>query len=1322
MLSLASPWALAAAALAAWLLWRARQSRVNRTHTVSNLFLWTGGRATSATASLPDRPQPPWLVWLQALALVAIAFAASGPAQRPPHSDAALVIDLSRSMAARDGGGTRLDQARAAARTWLSQRPSGARIAIVTAGAQPRQIGAFRAGDAAIAAALATLKPDDAAADFAGAVSLARAATIGEVAVIADAAPPPQNSDVALEWLRVGSPADNVGIVSLRSGGPGHALVEVQNFGAASQSVSLALDRDGRELWRQPVTLAPGSSRTMAPTIPDGTTTVTARLNVDDAVGDALSSDNTLTADVSPRPRIHVRLVTPGSRYLEAALRALPDVALDIVATLPSASPADTVIVCDRCATVPRRPSLWLPAATDAGAEDAPLAVMRADHALLRGVDVSDVRVSTTSAPAGSSDVLATAAGRAAVIASEEAAGRQVVLAVDLERSSLPLSVAFPVLVSNTIEWLANRTPAALDRATLDAVSESDLRQPPVAPIEPLLFTPSAHAPSWLVAVAMFALSLVAIEWAVRRRRPWARVIAGVMLAGAIAGARTPGCASGRTVVFAIDGSGSVAAVRRGALARVEAEMSAMSSDDRAGLVAFGDRAERLRAVDASRSLDGVTLPAASAATNLAAGIDAARLLLPVTGDRRIVVLTDGQPTVGDTLQTAQSSGTPIDVIPLDDRRAPVIRRLDAPIESRSDAAIPLRADIEGAPGTRAAIDLLRDGTAIGTRAITIDATGHASASWTDVPTHAGVVFYRATATDPRLGITVSEAGAGVTVGGRSRVLVVTDHAGDVARRFSRVPVDVDERAVSAMPDTRSTMRPYAAIVLDAIAPHRMNARQLDAISDAVALDGTGLLVLGDRDSLNASDYAASRFSDSLPIDFTALPRPPSATMALALLVDTSGSMASTSDGVTKISAAREAVSRALAVVPAGDVVEVIGFSAAPTVIVPAGEPRDTASVAERLRTMTPGGGTALAPALTLAMTWLRGVSNPVRRVLLVSDGRTTPADGDAARAAVSGQSIEVSVVAIGSDADRTWLTNLARSTGGRAYFPDTLRELPLDVAREAARGASGREIDERFRVRAGAHALAPATPPELGGYVAGQLRPGAASAWKSSTEDPVLAAWPRGLGRVAVFASDLRGNWGAPLASWPESPAFWTRALTWLARGADESGADAQLETTAAGTRLVVDTGTAATGSELSSINAAVLTPSGTTMTVLLHFVTPTRAEAALPLADTGDYRATIVITDPRSGHDTRFMRGWFWSGDLEAQARGANVALLQEIAARSGGHLKIAGPAPASNEGVFDGTRTRSSRDAAVALLLLAAALLFWDYWRALSPEAHR
>ena len=585
----------------------------------------------------------------------------------------------------------------------------------------------------------------------------------------------------------------------------------------------------------------------------------------------------------------------------------------------------------------------------------------------------------------------------------------------------------------------------------------------------------------------------------------------------------------------------------------------------------------------------------------------------------------------------------------------------------------------------------------------------------TDSPPAAGVSFYRAVLSDEQLGVALSERGAAVTITGRARVLVISER-GAFRQAVDSGPFELVEVQPASVPDTREALGSFSAFVLDAIAPHKLSARQQEAIAAAVAVDGAGLILLGGRDSLDASEFTASAFADSLPLDFTALPNPPSASTSIALLVDISGSMASTSDGVTKISAARDAIARTLAIVPKGDAITVVGFAAGSTTLIAPGDARDAAAVTEKLKHLEPSGSTSLAPAVSDAVTWLKSTPNRRRRLLLVTDGKTSMSDADATRRAVLGEGIEVSAITIGNDAEREWLSALASATGGRAFFPERLSDLAREVAREAGRGATGREVNETFTVRGGAHPLAPSgPPPSLGGYIAARLRDGAIAAWKSRSDDAVLAAWPRGLGRVAVFTGDLGGLWSAPLRRWAGHPAFWQRAIHWAARSSEPDAIDADLTFSIDGPRLVVELPEAQSRSGvLPSVRVSLAGPSGPTSTMALHAVSPTRFEAAATLAVAGDYRATIAVIDA-SGRETRAVRGWFWSGDLESQSRGLNSALLEEIARSSGGRLlPPVGSLITPVESVWSAPRARGRLNAVPWLMLAALALLSFDYIR--------
>lgn len=1315
------PWAWLLTLPALWLLLRARRPRPRQTAVVANLFLWNTRAPQASSASITDRPLPPWRVWLQAAVLILVAGAASMPSIAPGDADEALILDGSSSMAAREDGLTRMDLAQQNARDWLAGVPARRQIYVVVAETRARELGAFRGSDAALTTALSGVRVSTGTADFAAAIATARQHTTGRITVISDLPAPATTDDIV--WRRVGQPVDNAAVTAVVSDGD-TTLVEVANFGRTPLHATLAVSAGAA--WSRALLLAPSEHRAIALRIPRAGAALSARLQVDarDAARNALDSDDQRAAEQSQTARLRVLLITPSSPTLEAALRAIPDVDLQIAAGLPT-RPHDVadVVICDRCAVPAPPPSLWIPSPGASTAGEDGFVVQHPDHPLLDAVDLSDLRVAPTritTPVAQDMAPLATVGGSPVIMVGEADGTRRALLAIDLEHSSLPLTSAFPILIYNAVQWLGQRPTAQLTGSRLQALSESNLLSPEPPRIDGgTVSTPRAEPRPWWPALAIMALALALIEMALRQHRVALRLAAAIVLLAAIMKLPAPWSAE-RFIVFALDTSASVAGLRRASTARVDAELNALQSGDHAAIVAFGSGAHPLRGQTSGMSV-ATLLPEPASSSDIAAGLRSARGQFPADVDKRMVLISDGQATTGDAMSEAAAAardGIAIDVIPLRTSRQPLVASLEAPTEVRAGSPVAITAHVKGAEGDRVTVRFSRDGSDIDTRAVRIDASGVAVTTATDVVTRPGLSFYRAAIIDESLGIVLSEQGAAVTVSGRGRALVITNRPGRFSTLARGGSLDLKDASVAALPSSRIALAPFSAVVLDGISPASLSLPQQRALADAATLDGLGILLSGSQSALEASGFAPSPLVDLLPLDFTQLPRPPSRSAALALLVDLSGSMATASDGVTKIDAARDAIRRALAVVPATDAVEVIGFSTSPTVIVDAKDPRSGDSLASRLASLRPNGGTAIGPAVTQAVAWLKAADAPRRRLLLVSDGRTTADDASAVRAAVASQGIEVSVVTIGADAERQWLAELAAATGGRAYFPDAVVNLARDVAREAARGASEREVTGRTRVRAGVHPLAPVVAaPELGGYVAARLRAGAASAWLSPSDDTILAAWSQGLGRVAALATDLDGAWGAPLLSWPERSTYWIRLLSWVSRSGDSSRVDAELASTSSGPRLVVDVGESSPQESLAAVTAAIVTPSGRTLTLPLHPVTRTRYEAALDLSETGDYRANITVTASAAEPERRSMHGWHWRGDVEARSVGTNEALLAEIARVSGGRLLP--PLPGAwtiAEATSALPRRRSSAPLTVWLLALGGAILTIDYLRAL------
>src|SRR4030095_5359136 len=75
------------------------------------------------------------------------------------------------------------------------------------------------------------------------------------------------------------------------------------------------------------------------------------------------------------------------------------------------------------------------------------------------------------------------------------------------------------------------------------------------------------------------------------------------------------------------------------------------------------------------------------------------------------------------------------------------------------------------------------------------------------------------------------------------------------------------------------------------------------------------------------------------------------------------------------------------------------------------------------------------------------------------------------------------------------------------------------------------------------------AAMPELRGRTAMVLKDTATEVLATKKDDPLLAFWPFGLGRTAVFASDVKDRWGTNWLRWSGYGPFFSAVVRSLAR-----------------------------------------------------------------------------------------------------------------------------------------------------------------------------
>ncbi|HEV7863250.1 MAG TPA: VWA domain-containing protein, partial [Acidimicrobiia bacterium] len=448
---------------------------------VGSTYLWTPLAEPVSAASPWQRLRPSLLLLLQLLAVALLALAVARPVRltaAPLARHTVFIVDDSGSMSATDGKPDRLGAARDRAQALRRQLPGGGQASVVVASAQPRVLLSASDDSRAFTEALAAIPTPAGTADFAGAFNLAESLETPGMPVgfvlLSDGGLSPAEQKLlppGTRYEKVGDRATNRAITRLvvEPRGSGlHALVTLRNTGGADATQTLRIDVDGRTVHTESVHLAEGGFVEREVDLPAGER-VEALLDGDDL----LAADNHAFATASPRPKLRILLAGPEDVFLERLLAAIPGATLERSETSRPAPGVDLAVY-DGVA-VPADPGApWLaiappggaPGLTVRGAVDQPaVALVRSEHPLLAGIDLSTVGIATAQkVTTRADDQVLVGAEETPLLVRGTRDGRPFAyLGFALADSNLPLTVAFPVLADRLLTDLAGVGSAPAD-------------------------------------------------------------------------------------------------------------------------------------------------------------------------------------------------------------------------------------------------------------------------------------------------------------------------------------------------------------------------------------------------------------------------------------------------------------------------------------------------------------------------------------------------------------------------------------------------------------------------------------------------------------------------------------------------------------------------------------------------------------------------------------------------------------------------------------------------------------------------------------------
>ncbi len=607
--------------------------------------------------------------------------------------------------------------------------------------------------------------------------------------------------------------------------------------------------------------------------------------------------------------------------------------------------------------------------------------------------------------------------------------------------------------------------------------------------------------------------------------------------------------------VFIVDRSNSMNNENAEMTAFIREAVTAKHADDSFAIVSVGMDAtiERMLSEESNFSSEWSTVNPDY--TNLESGLQIAASLLAKEKSGRIVLLSDGNETIGDALQQAsivREHGVTIDVVPIyqASTKDVSLQEFDVPRHMFKGEQASLFLAIDSTEETETTIRILLNNEAIVQEKVQLK-QGTNSFHFTYPITKNGMQRFRAEVlTEGDLIPENNQLAALTVVSGTPRVLFVegdpkkTDR---LSEALLSTGVDVKRITANLLPTELNGYLQYESIIFSNVSGTRIADKQMELIEKAVHDFGVGFIMTGGENSFALGGYKDTSIEKVLPVEMEIKSEEELPSLGLVFVIDRSGSMMG-----NRLELAKEAAARSVELLQIGDTVGVIAFDDQTWQIVDTAAITKIKDVTEKILGITAGGGTNIYPGLADAYDQLTPLELQRKHIILLTDGQS-PENGNYQALIEAGKEedqITLSTVAIGFDADHYLLEQLAEYGAGRFYPVYDETTIPSILARETMLTTRTYIEDQPFypnvlnttewttHFKSGV--------PQLNAYIATTPKGRATSILTSEKEDPVLSRWQYGLGKTVAWTSDIEGVWSGQWAAWENWSSLWNDIVAW--------------------------------------------------------------------------------------------------------------------------------------------------------------------------------
>jgi uncharacterized membrane protein len=618
----------------------------------------------------------------------------------------------------------------------------------------------------------------------------------------------------------------------------------------------------------------------------------------------------------------------------------------------------------------------------------------------------------------------------------------------------------------------------------------------------------------------------------------------------ALAGAAWQQPISRQATVFVGDLSDSTSAQRPLIEQWINSAMQHKRSEDEVGIVAVGRNALVEQSVKSQIDFTHFESTPDTNYTDLAAGLRLAAAILPADTQRHIVLLTDGQQNLEDALQEAQllqQEGIRLDVVPLPASQGPEARvdNLTAPTQLHTNERFLLHAQLYSSVSQTATVRIFMDQSVILQQSLTLG-IGEQEVSFNLIAPPPGFHTYRITLDAPEDTLLQNnEATAFVNVQGPPQILLIEGRPGNginIANALRATKITVVIGNPSDVPTSLEGLAAYSAVILADVPAVDLGTARMQTLQSFVRDLGRGLVVSGGENSYGLGDYADTPLEETLPVTMDIPQHKDTPNLAVVLIIESL-------EAPLPVNISKEAAKGVINLLTPDDQV---GISAGyGTLAIPMQHVTNKAAINKAIDAMDPTDPSSYNPDLANAEKVLLHTNAKIKHVILLGDGDASDPTYASQVTKMAKENITVSTVATNSSDYQQLgtMSSIAAWGKGRFYRADDPSVIPQVLLKETEQAARRTVINEPFvPAVVGTHPILTGLTglPTLDGYVATTPKPTAQMVLISHRDDPVLAVWQYGLGRVVAWTSDALGLWTSHWLQWNQAAQWWANLVTW--------------------------------------------------------------------------------------------------------------------------------------------------------------------------------